>query len=104
MSGAALCTKVVRLSVAYRSTLRYGTITDNLITLSTISNGLNKPDDHWVRAGITASELQVNNAGMLLECLPDVQIATPASPPAVPTVVIMKALGDEATTRPTEEV
>jgi hypothetical protein len=32
ISGAALCTKLVRLSVAYCSTLRYGTITDNLIT------------------------------------------------------------------------
>jgi hypothetical protein len=44
--GAALYTKLVRFSAAYRSTLKNGTITDNLITLSTISNGLDKPDDH----------------------------------------------------------
>jgi hypothetical protein len=50
------------------------------------------------------SELHVNTAGMLLECLPDVQIATPASPSAMPTVVITRAPGGEATTRPTEEV
>jgi hypothetical protein len=35
-----------RVLCAYRSTLTNGTITDNLITLSTIGNGLNKPDDH----------------------------------------------------------
>lgn len=37
ISGEAFCAKLARFSGAYRSTLKNGTMTDNLITFWTIS-------------------------------------------------------------------
>ena len=40
MPGAAFCTRLLRFSAAYRSTLKNGTMTDNMITFSTIRSRL----------------------------------------------------------------